>query len=130
MMDFTERFEEFLEPWPRCANPDLAARAWLSVVTSPAEVLLVFACRDRYLMSDEVSRNVVQEPSRWLMDQKAAKWGGKWPMRAGLQKIQRDTVPKPTKQEHLDALHWMIENDIDPAMRIKAAQALDEITKC
>ena len=127
-MDLNERFEEFLKPWPRCANPDLAARAWVSVVTTPADVLLAFACRDRYLMSDEVSRNVVQEPGRWLMDQKAAKWGGKWPPRAGLQRVMREEVPQPTPEEHLEALRWIVGNDLSLDARIAAQRDIERLT--
>lgn len=74
-----DRFVEFIEPWPRVANPDHAARAWLSCVDTPTDEGLAFAARDRYLASDEVSRGVVTDPAKWLMDQKSAKWGGKWP---------------------------------------------------
>jgi hypothetical protein len=74
-----DRFAEFIAPWPRVANPDHAARAWLSCVDTPADEGLAFAARDRYLASDEVSRGVVTDPAKWLMDQKSAKWGGKWP---------------------------------------------------
>ena len=74
-----DRFAEFIEPWPRVANPDHAARAWLSCVDTPGDESLAFAARDRYLASDEVSRGVTMDPARWLMDQKSAKWVGKWP---------------------------------------------------
>ena len=73
------RFAEILASWPRAANPDQAARAWLSCVDTPADEALAFAARDRYLASDEVSRGIVMDLARWIMEQKSAKWGGKWP---------------------------------------------------
>ena len=74
-----DRFSEFIEPWPRVANPDHAARCWLSCIDTPADEGLAFAARDRYLSSDEVSRGVVMDPAKFLMEQKNAKWAGKWP---------------------------------------------------
>ena len=73
------RFAEFIAPWPRVANPDHAARAYLSCIDTNADEGLAFAARDRYLSSDEVNRGIVMDPAKWLMDQKSAKWGGKWP---------------------------------------------------
>lgn len=77
--DSVARFREFLEPWPRVANPDHAARCWISVVDSAESEAAAFAARDRYLASDEVSRGVITDPTRWLGDQKSAGWAGKWP---------------------------------------------------
>lgn len=77
--DMRNRFEEFVSCWPRVANPDHAARAYLSCIDNAGDEDLAFAARDRYMASDEVSRGVVMDPARWLMDQKSAKWGGKWP---------------------------------------------------
>lgn len=74
-----DRFAEFIEPWPRVAKPDQAARMWISVIDTPADEAAAFAARDRYLASDEVSRGIVGDPARWLQDQKSANWGGKWP---------------------------------------------------
>ena len=76
-----DRFHEFIAPWPRVANPDHAARCYLSCIDTDtdADEARAFAARDRYLASDEVARGVITDPAKWLMDQKAAKWGGKWP---------------------------------------------------
>jgi len=74
-----DRFAEFIAPWPRDAHPDQTVRMWLSCVETEADEGLAFMARDRYLASDEVARGVVTEPTRWLQDQKSAKWGGKWP---------------------------------------------------
>lgn len=74
------RFEEFVKPWPRMSKPDQAAQAWLSYIESREDESAAFAARDRYLASDEVvNRKAVMEPSKWLMEQKSAKWCGKWP---------------------------------------------------
>ena len=74
-----DRFAEFIAPWPRVVNPDHAARAWLSCVDTTAEEALAFAARERYLASDEVSRGGVTDPAKWLIEQKSARWEGKWP---------------------------------------------------
>ena len=74
-----DRFSEFAAPWPRVANPDNAARSWISCVDTAADEALAFAARDRYLASDEVSRGIVMDLARWIMEQKSAKWAGKWP---------------------------------------------------
>jgi hypothetical protein len=97
-----DRFSEFIAPWPRVANPDHAARAWISCIDTPADEGLAFAARDRYLSSDEVSRGVVSDPAKWLMDQKSAKWGGKWPPA-----VQRMPNGKQTAADR--ALQTMIE---------------------
>lgn len=78
-----DRFAEFIEPWPRVAKPDQAARMWISVIDTPADEAAAFAARDRYLASEEVSRGIVGDPARWLQDQKSAKWAGKWPGKNG-----------------------------------------------
>lgn len=77
--EFRDRFPEFIEPWDRVKNPDHAARAYLSCIDNAGDEELAFSARDRYLASDEVSRGVWTDPVAWLMDQKSAKWGGKWP---------------------------------------------------
>ena len=74
------RFIDFVSPWTREANRDHTLRVWMSVIETVADEDLAFACRNRYLASDEVLRGVVMDPAKWLMDQKAAKWSGKWPV--------------------------------------------------
>lgn len=74
-----ERFTEWLRAWPRVGSPDAAAQAWISVVISPDDESAAFAARDRYLASDEVARNVIQEPAKWIYDQARGGWGGRWP---------------------------------------------------
>ena len=71
-------FEIWLAPWPMCADPDSAARAWISAVT-PATTAAAFAARDRYLASDEVARNVVMAPHNFIFQQARNGWNGKWP---------------------------------------------------
>lgn len=78
----TARLTEWLAPWPRCPNPNAVAQAWLSVVETAEDEAGAFAARDRYLASDEVGRQVIADPARWLYDQGRAKWLGKWPPRA------------------------------------------------
>ena len=75
-------FRSFLEPWPRCADQDGAARAWLSVEGDEHKTE-AFACRDRYLASEEVSRGVVQEPKKFIFEQGKNGWSGRWPEAKG-----------------------------------------------
>jgi len=75
----TDRFGEFIAPWPRVSNPDRAARAWISCVETSSDEQAAFAARDRYLASDEVRRGVLMDVANWLMDQKSGRWSGKWP---------------------------------------------------
>ena len=125
-----DRFHEFIAPWPRVANPDHAARAYLSCIETDADEARAFAARDRYLASDEVARGVITDPAKWLMYQKAAKWGGRWPKANGhrpknsLGSLKADDIPKPTREQELDALRWIAENDPDPAVREDAKRRL------
>ena len=70
-------FETWLEPWPRCANPDEAARAWISVMTAD-QLIPATACRDRYLGSREVADGAVMEPAKFIFAQFKCRWSGKW----------------------------------------------------
>lgn len=79
----TDRFSDWLRPWPRVPNPDQALRWWISVVKTPAHVEGAFAARDRYLSSEEVSRGIVQDPGKFLEQQSRGAWNGKWPSVAG-----------------------------------------------
>jgi hypothetical protein len=72
------RFSEWIEPWPRVGDPDSALRNYLSRVTPETESA-AFACRDRYLSSDEVGRGVVIEPWKFIRTQADCGWTGKWP---------------------------------------------------
>lgn len=78
----SDRFAEWLGPWPRVAEPDAAARAWTSVVDTAEKEAAAFAARDRYLASDEVSRGVVMDPAKWLFAQ-TPHFSGKWPAPRG-----------------------------------------------
>jgi hypothetical protein len=69
---------EWLKPWPRCADPDGAAQAWVSV-DGDAHPEAAFACRDQYLASDEVYRGIVKEPKNFIFEQGRNGWLGKWP---------------------------------------------------
>lgn len=82
--DLTEqpstRFNEWIQPWPRKVGIDDAARAWLSVVTKKNEAA-VFAARDRYLASEEVSRAIVMGPAKWIFQQARDGFNGTWPLK-------------------------------------------------
>lgn len=84
-----ERFVEWLRPWPRVGKPDAACQAWLSVVVTPEDETSAFAARDRYLASDEVARNIIQEPAAWLYDQGRGGFSGRWPGKNGGQGEER-----------------------------------------
>ncbi len=73
-----QRFEEWIEPYRRVASRQMALQMYLSVVTVENEDA-AFACRDRYLASDEVSRNVFMEAHNFLQTQSRENWEGKWP---------------------------------------------------
>lgn len=73
------RFADFIAPWTRVPNPEFALRAWLSAIDTAADEEAAFAARDRYLASDEVSRGIVKDPAKWIVEQKSGGWGGKWP---------------------------------------------------
>lgn len=90
------RFEEWISVYPRKADKDAAARAWISVVTSNDEAA-AFACRDRYLASDEVSRGVVMEAANFIFQQGRNKWEGDWPK-------ARDSPTSGTKPSITDAV--------------------------
>ena len=76
------RWEQFRERYPRKQHMNQAAQAYVSVVTGDNEPQ-VFACLERYLDSDEVARGVVQNPEKWLFEQAADGWAGKWPAKNG-----------------------------------------------
>jgi hypothetical protein len=81
------RFEEFWDRYPRKQHKDAAGMAWVSAVTAENDAA-VFACLDRYLSSDEVSRNVVMNPEKWLYEQSRDGFTGDWqmPVRQGIWK--------------------------------------------
>ena len=97
-MPMTERFSEWMEPWPRNGNPDGAARWWISAVKTPADVEGAFASRDRYLASDDVARGIVCEPGKFLEQQSRGAWAGRWP--TGMLNGQNG----PKKQSRTDAI--------------------------
>ncbi len=70
-------FKDWIAPWKRCADEDSALRGWMSHITEDT-MQAAFDCRDRYLESEEVSRGVVMEPWKFILQQ-APKWSGKWP---------------------------------------------------
>lgn len=71
-------FFRWIEPWERVADMDSACRMWTSTVT-PDTLEAAFACRDRYLVSDEVARGAWTEPWKFIRDQSRNGWSGKWP---------------------------------------------------
>ena len=105
-----DAFSDWLKPWPRCASPDMAARAWLSTVTGDV-LSLAFAARDRYLASDEVRRGAVMEPAKWLFAQKDAGWCGKWPV---AMPRESDRRPATTAERVLEKMKQRIVNGENP----------------
>jgi hypothetical protein len=94
-----DRFEEWIEPWPRVADRALARRHWIARVT-PETVEGAFACRDRYLASDEVvNRGAIQEPWKFVCAQADNGWTGKWPAARDRSKDS----PQARKQAAIDA---------------------------
>lgn len=73
-----EAFHRWLDAWPSCADRDGAARAWISRIDNPDQESAAFACRDRYLASEQVSRGIIQEPKKFIMVQADCGWSGTW----------------------------------------------------
>lgn len=78
----SSRSEEFWNKYPRKVGYERAMHAWCFVVTAANETQ-VFACLERYLASDEVSRGVVMSGEKWLNSQSADAWAGIWPTKNG-----------------------------------------------
>jgi len=77
------RFQEWIAPWTRVGDLDSALRNYIARIETPEEEAAAFACRDRYLASDEVSRGAIMEPWKFIMQQANCKWAGKWPAKNG-----------------------------------------------
>ena len=123
----SEKFPEFWEAYPWKQRENLCAQLWLSYVTVDDEAR-VFACLQRYLLSDQVARGVVMRPDNWLRDCARDGWGSDWPARASLSKVmQNEQRPPETLAERREALQWIVANDADPAERRAAAEALERI---
>ncbi len=92
----SERFQEWLSAWPSCADPNGACRMWISRVT-PENESAAFACRDRYLSSDQAKRGILQAQKTFIEVQADCNWTGTWisdttqldPSIAGLKDIER-----------------------------------------
>lgn len=120
------RFSEWLAPWPRVAEPDAAARAWLSVVDTAEKESAAFAARDRYLASDEVSRGAVMEPAKWLFAQ-TPNFAGRWPKSKSNGRIAMSQINEgepETPERRRAGMEWMAAHDPDPQMRAWAAEEL------
>ena len=72
-------FRKWIKPWKRCKDPNEVAAIWQATILGEEDVRGAFAARDRYLASDEVARNVIMAPERFLVEQKKAGWAGLWP---------------------------------------------------
>lgn len=72
------RWQEFIDRYPLRVELNDAASQFVSVVTELNEAQ-VFACLDRYLLSDQVARGVVSKPAKWLLTQHRDKWIADWP---------------------------------------------------
>jgi len=79
--------EEFWARAPLKYGHQLALQQWINFVT-PENVDAVLACWNRYLASDQVSRNVVSRPATWLEDAHRDNWQCDWPR-------AKQTEPKP-----------------------------------
>lgn len=72
------RFPEWWVRYPLKTGEGICAGVWLSLVSVEAEGA-VFACLDRYLASDHVSRGIVMNPNNWLHDCSRDHWKCEWP---------------------------------------------------
>lgn len=72
------RFVEWIRPWPRDPAPERSLHAFV-FCWSPEEDEAIFACRDRFLASNDAAEGVCQNPERFLNEQKQNGWHGKWP---------------------------------------------------
>lgn len=72
------RFDEWIKPFPRKPSEERAIHAWAFCYTAEDDAA-IFACRDRYLASEEVSRGVCMNPEKFLNEQKVNNWNGQWP---------------------------------------------------
>lgn len=78
----SRRFGEFTKAYPRQTKLKSAEQEFIKrvrVCDEPA----CFACLERYLESDEVSRNVVMNPDNWLIEQHQSQWKTDWPRAPG-----------------------------------------------
>lgn len=74
----SNRFNEFWQRYPLKTGENVCAGVWLSVVSVEAEND-VFACLERYLASEQVSRSVIMRPNNWLHDAARDNWKCEWP---------------------------------------------------
>ena len=77
----SQRFHEFIAPYPLKDDLAAAERMYLSRV-KVADEKAAFACRDRYLASDRVARDVVMGPAKFIEQQSRNGWNGQWPRAA------------------------------------------------
>jgi hypothetical protein len=108
----SQLFDELWQRWPRRTKKDLACQLWISFVTTDNEAA-VMACADRYLASDEVSRNVVMNLSTWLEQQHRDGWGGEWPAASGAvdEMACRETEQLPTGCDRCNGEPYVITDD-------------------
>lgn len=89
-----QRFQEWLRPWPRVPNEERTLHMFVFCWT-PENDANMFACRDRYLRSDEVGRGIVMNPDNFLSEQKENNWNGKWQTSAKSEPVRLMYSDKP-----------------------------------
>jgi hypothetical protein len=73
----SERFPDWIKPWTRVPNPKRTQKTYELEVSSEMEPA-AFACRDRYLQSQEVADGLIIDPTKFI-DQQKPDWAGQWP---------------------------------------------------
>lgn len=74
----SNRFHEFWDKYPLKVGESRTAGVWIGIVT-PDNEADVFACLQRYILSDQVSRGVAKNPDNWLHDCARDGWKSQWP---------------------------------------------------
>lgn len=91
--EISQRFLEWIGPYPRVANPDHAHRTWLSCV-SVSQEQAAFDARDRYLASRDVAEDVVMEAHNFIAAQYRCGWSGKWPAAKAAKATRYSVTPQ------------------------------------
>jgi hypothetical protein len=97
-----QKFLEWIAPWPRVDDQDMAAQLWSSMVQI-SDYEKAFAARERYLDSAEVKdRGICQEPKNFISKQVKCGWTGKWIPCAASKQVSG--VPYKVKNEWTETL--------------------------
>jgi hypothetical protein len=109
------KFSMFWDRWPFKQKREMAARMWISVVTVDTESE-VFACLDRFLSSDQASRNVIGYAHNWIQQQHQDGWRGDWPAAKGSTRMVQTRMHEPPREFTDDEIERMCSDD-DPRIR-------------